>query len=107
MQLVAQGSQGSFNGAAEVTLVPAPSSGSRMVRSLYIHNGSGGSLTITVAKKSGATNYTISSHLVDDLDTIMFGDGDILCLTSGESIVGYLYASPAVNPSFVSNWGDK
>jgi hypothetical protein len=107
MQLVAQGSQGSFNGVTEVTLVPAPSSGSRMVRSLYIYNGSFGSLTVTVSKKVGSTTYTISSQFVDYMDTIMFGDGDIICLTAGESLVGSLDASPATNPSFVSNWGDK
>jgi len=107
MQLVAQGSQGSFNGVTEVTLVPAPSSGSRMVRSLYIHNSSGESLAVIVEKKSGSTNYTISRQLVDPLDTIMFGDGDIICLTAGESLVGFLDASPATNPTFVSNWGDK
>ena len=107
MPLVGQGSQGNFSGVSEVTLVPAPSSGSRMIRSLYIQNNSGGPLVVTVAKNVAATNYTILRILLDSNDMIEFGDGDIVCLTAGESVVGYLDYNPATNPAFVANWGDK
>lgn len=107
MPLVAQGTQGTFNGVSEVTLVPAPSSGSRMIRSMYICNNSGGQVVINVAKKVASINYAIFRILLDDKDNIEFGDGDIVCLTSGESVVGYLESAPITNPSFVANWGDK
>jgi hypothetical protein len=107
MPLVAQGSQGSFNGTTEVELVPAPSSGSRMIRSLYVNNNSGGQLVVLVAKKASSVNYTIFRILMDDKDTLEFGDGDIVCLTAGESVVGVLESNPATNPAFVANWGDK
>ena len=107
MPLVAQGTQGTFNGVTEVTLVPAPSSGTRMVRSMYVNNNSGGQIVVNVVKQVAAVNYTIFRILLDDKDTIEFGDGDIVCLTSGESVVGYLESIPVTNPSFVANWGDK
>lgn len=53
------GSKGSLNGASEVTIVAAPSSGQRQVDSIRIYNGDTAPVTVTVSVANGANRYAV------------------------------------------------
>jgi len=99
---------GELNGTSVVTLVPTPAvSVGRMVRSMYIHNKSGVSVTVTVQHNDGVNPREIVVVTLSAGDTLEFGDGDISVLENGDTIEAFLGSSPGTNPSFVASWGDN
>lgn len=105
--LSASGNQGSLNGASKVEIVSAPSAGYRMVRSLYFNHTDAETVTIHIAKKVGGSWYQIHSQLMLQGYTLDFGDGDMIVLTSGQTLEAWLDSSPATQPTFVVSYGDK
>lgn len=106
-ELTGSGNQGDLNSTTPVELVPAPSSGFRMVRSGYIHNSDASYVTIHLAKKISSTYYQFHSQLLDTGDTLEIGDGDMIILGTGESLYAWIDESPGVEPSFLISFGDK
>ena len=106
--LSGSGSHGNLSGSTHVELVPSPSAGSfRMIRALYINHTDTDNVTLHVAKKIGTSDYQIHSQLLQQGYTVEFGDGDMIILGEGESLVAWLDSTPAIAPTFVVSWGDK
>lgn len=107
--LAGSGNHGSLNGSTHVELVPAPSAGSfRMVRALYINHTDADTVTLHIAKKISGNEYQIHSQLMLQGYTVEFGDGDMIILGEGESLVAWLDTTPSTTePTFVVSWGDK
>jgi len=105
-ELSGNGNQGSLASAA-VTLVAAPVTGFRMVRSLYINNISGQNVTLHLQKNVSATPYVFHSELMQPGDMLELGDGDLIILGAGETLEGYIDETVATYPVFLVSYGDK
>lgn len=104
-ELTGSGNQGAL-ATTPVTLVPAPSSGFRMVRSVYINNISGQNVTIHIQKTVGSS-YVFHSELMQAGDMLEIGDGDCVILNAGESLEAFIDETVVNYPVFVASWGDK
>jgi len=106
-ELSGSGAAGSLNGATHVEVVPAPSTGFRMVRCMYFNHTDSSPVTLHIAKKAGGTPYQFHSQTMLRGYTLEFGDGDIIILGANESLEAWLDSSPSTQPTWVSTWGDK
>jgi len=105
-ELLGSSNQGSLASTA-VTLVPAPLTGFRMVRCMYINNCSGQIVTLHLQKSIGASKYIFHTELMSGGDMLEIGDGDCLILAPGETLEGFIDETVVTWPIFIANWGDK
>ena len=110
MDFVEGSNDGVLNGASEITLVAAPTSGvRRIVRSINIANTDTANVVLSVLLKNSTNERTIWKGTLTDGDTWQFGEaGDTLVLDStSKSVVAFLSAAPATNnPEFSASYGD-
>lgn len=79
-------------------LLVAPGSGQRVVRTITVHNDSGGVDTITVQLDDGGTNYTIITVILPDDYTLCY-DEDGWCVLDSDGAVGTtLFAHAILGP---------
>lgn len=79
-------------------LLVAPGSGQRVVRTISVHNDSGGVDTITVQLDDGGTNYTIITVILPDDYTLCY-DEDGWCVLDSDGAIGTtLFAHAILGP---------
>jgi hypothetical protein len=82
---------GQLNGATVVTIVASPSNSTqRIVTSVRIFNADSAAVTVTIAKTSGGSSYTLAKVALDAGDHLIFDDHGMIVLNSSgqaESVV--------------------
>ncbi|KKL90652.1 hypothetical protein LCGC14_1902540 [marine sediment metagenome] len=103
------GNDGVLAGAADVTLVAAPGAGvRRIVRSITIHNDTGGPVTLTVQLKStGPADRIMFTGSVPDGDTWQSQDHFPLVILDGTDKSIEAYLGGAGTPDFVAAYADS
>ncbi|GIW60763.1 MAG: hypothetical protein KatS3mg087_1829 [Patescibacteria group bacterium] len=99
-------SSGVFNNVTPVTIVPSPSSGAYVVKSIIIHNADTANVTVTVRVVDGGNNRSIIYTTLAPGDTLYLSD--TIVLESSQSIQGLLAGTVTTNqPTFVASYGES
>lgn len=72
--LTVSSTSGATNGTSEVTLISAPSSGSRQVKTILITNNDTVSTTVNIKTKNGATYRVIKKHTISANQTLVYNN---------------------------------
>ena len=94
MALTAGGNEGTTNGTTDVTVVSAPSTGQRIVRTITVYNVDSGSATVTLKKVVGASEYIIVKIELISGKSLIFGEpGECIVLDATNETVKIVLAA--------------
>ena len=102
------GSDGTLNGATEVTLVAAPAASTvRVCKCVTIQNRDTATVTLTLRKVSGGGTRQLWSGTLAVGDTLIWDDPVMLADTSSSVRAVMSGAATTTNPDWTASWFDN
>lgn len=107
MAFIEIGNEGELNGTTPVTIVDAPSSGRRLVKSISIYNADSAACEVTITKEKTATgSFPLRKVTINAGDTLLYEHLIILDAADETISVVLTSAVAANNPVFDVAYGD-